>query len=113
MILAQDEHDGPRFPTTRKTLASFFKEHNLVFIVCDCNASGLSKHHCTERRMAPLSVALAGIVLLHDQFASNLDDPGKTRDADLGRKKFQKAAAVLCDLWNNINIDNSSVKCSY
>ncbi len=59
LILTRDGHDGPRFPSTRNTLVSIFKEHGLDFVFCVCNAAGLSAYHCIERRMAPLSAALA------------------------------------------------------
>ena len=88
LILTRDGNDRPRFPTTRNTLASIFKEHNLDLIFCVYSAAGLSGYHFIERRMAPLIAALAGVVLPHDQFGSHLDDPGKTTDADLERKNF-------------------------
>ena len=72
LILTRDGHDGPRFPSTRNTLASIFKEHDLDFIFCVCNAAGLSAYHFIERRMAPLSAALAGVVLPNDHFGSRL-----------------------------------------
>ena len=87
LILTRDGHDGPRFPSTRNTLASIFKEHDLDFIFCVCNAAGLSAYHFIERRMASLSAALAGVVLPHDHFGSHLDDSGNTIDTDLERKK--------------------------
>ena len=53
------------------------------------------------------------MILPHDQFGSHLDASGKTTDTDLEEKKFQKAGEILCDIWNNISIDNHTVKCSY
>ena len=76
LILTRDGHDGPRFPTTRNTLINIFKEHDLDFIFFVCNASGLSAYHFIERRMAPLSAALAGVVLPHSSFGSHLDAQG-------------------------------------
>ena len=86
LILTRDGHDGPRFPSTRNTLASIFQEHNLDFIFCVCNAAGLSAYHFIERRMDPLSAALPGVVLPHDHFGSHLDDSGNKIDTDLERK---------------------------
>ena len=43
-----------------------------------------------KRRMAPLSAALAGVVLPHDHFGSHLDDSGNTIDTDLERKNLKK-----------------------
>ena len=57
-----------------------------------------------------LSAALAGVVLPYDQFGLNLDDSGKKKDADIERKNFQKAGEALCNLGNNLIIDNYSMK---
>ena len=51
-------------------------------------------------------ITLAGVVLPHDHFGSYLDDSGNTIDTDLERKIFEKAGEILCDIWNNISIDN-------
>ena len=91
LILTRDGHDGPRFPSTRDTLATVFKEHNLDFIFCVCNAAGLFAFHFIERRMAPLSLALAGVVLPHDNYDTHLDARGITIDPDLEVKNFRKA----------------------
>ena len=95
-ILTRDGHDGPKFPSTRNTLFNIFKEHDLDFLFCVYNASGLSAYHFIERRMAPLSAALAGVVLPHDHFGSHLDASGNTNDVELEKKNFQKADEILC-----------------
>ena len=91
LILTRDGHDGARFPSTRNTLFNIFKEHDLDFPFFACNASGLSVYHFIERRMAPLSAALEGVVLPHDYFGSHLDAPGNTNDVELEKKNFQKS----------------------
>ncbi len=53
------------------------------------------------------------MALPHEHFGSYLDNSGNTIDADLEREKFQKAGEILCDIWNDISIDNHTVKCSY
>ena len=93
------------------TLINIFKEHDLDFIFCVCNASGLSAYHFIERRMAPLSAALAGVVLPHSSFGSHLDAQGNTVDSELEVINFEKAAEILCDIWSNITIDGHPVKC--
>ena len=75
-VLTRDGHDGPRFPTTRQTLIKFFQDHDIDFLVAVCNAKGLSSYYFIERRMAPLSKELAGIVLTHDSFGTYLDEMG-------------------------------------
>ena len=111
--MTRDGHDGPRFPASRQTLAKIFVEHELDFIYCVCNAAGLSQYHFIERQMAPLSAALAGVVLPHDNFWSHIDASGSTADAELEIKNFQKAGELLCKLWNDVQIDNHTVKCTY
>ena len=100
--MTRDGHDGPRFPASRQTLAKIFVEHELDFIYCVCNAAGLSQYHFIERQMAPLSAALAGVVLPHDNFWSHIDASGSTADAELEIKNFQKAGELLCKLWNDV-----------
>ena len=73
-------------------------EHDLDFIYCVCNAAGLSTYHFIERRMAPLSAALAAVIFSHDNFESHLDASGNTADAELEMKNFQKAGELLCEL---------------
>ena len=78
-IFTRDVHRGPRFPTTRKVLIKFLKENDIDLIIVGCNASGLSAYHFIERRMAPLSKELAGIILPHDSFGSHLDGNGNPK----------------------------------
>ena len=111
--MTRDGHDGPRFPSTRAVLSDIFKKRDLDFVWCASNAAGLSAYHFVERRMAPLSHALSGIVLPHDAFGSHLDNSGKTTDTELEKKNFQKAGEVLCDLWNDMTIDGYDVHASY
>ena len=61
--------------------------------------------------MAPLSAAF--LILPHDKFGLHLDTSGNTMDAKLEMKNFQKAGELLCKLWNNTQIDNDIVKCTY
>lgn len=53
------------------------------------HAPGMSAYNYVERQMAPLSRALAGLVLPHESCGSHLDASGKTVDEELEKKKFQ------------------------
>ena len=75
------------------------------------NAAGLSAFNPVERRMAPLSHDLCGIILPHDSFGTHLDGSGKTIDAKLEKKNFQAAAEVLSEVWSKTVIDNFPVDC--
>ena len=108
-IFTRDGHDGPRFPTTRQTLIKFFQDHNLDLLVAVCNAAGLSAYHFIERRMAPLSKQLAGIVLPHDSFGTHLDANGVTVDPKKEMENFKKAGETLAGIWSDSTIDNYPV----
>lgn len=57
---------------------------------------GQSAYNAVERRMAPLSRDLAGLILPHDFYGSHLDAQGKTIDSFLEELNFGKAGDVLC-----------------
>ena len=62
------------------------------------NAPGLSAYNPVERRMAPLSKAMAGVVLPHDYYGDHLDDQGQTIDNKLEKRNFKRAAECLADV---------------
>ena len=59
---AQDE--APRFPKPLSTAVSLFKQMKFDVFIYVVNAAGLSAFNPVERRMAPLSHDLAGLILL-------------------------------------------------
>ncbi|GBP50086.1 hypothetical protein EVAR_17347_1 [Eumeta japonica] len=65
--------------------------------------------HTVERRMAPLSKRLAGVILPHEHFGSHLDDKGMTTDDDLEKRNFQHAGETLAEVWRDMKIDNYDV----
>ena len=73
------------------------------------NAAGLSAFNPVERRMAPLSHDLAGMILPHDSYGNHLDVSGKTADLELEKKKFFKAAEILSNIWSETVIDGHPV----
>ena len=75
------------------------------------NAAGLSAFNPVERRMAPLSHDLCGIILPHDTFGSHLDSSGKTIDNELEKENFHAAAEVLSEVWSKTVINNFPVDC--
>lgn len=54
--------------------------------------------HFIERRMAPLSHSITGVVLPHEHYGSQLDSNGKTTDIVLEKKNFRKSGEVLVEL---------------
>lgn len=65
------------------------------------HAPGQSAFNAVERRMAPLSHDLSGLVLPHQYYGSHLDKSGKTIDAELEKLNFKKAGETLADVWSN------------
>ena len=99
-IFSRDGHDGPRFPTSRQTLIKLFKDHDIDYLIAACNAAGLSAFYFIERRTAPLSKELAGIVLPYDSFGTHLDENGKTIDDVKELQNFRKAGETLSEIWS-------------
>jgi hypothetical protein len=65
-----------------------FRRYNLDAIFFTCHAPGQSAYNAIERRMAPLSHDIAGLILPHDHYGSHLDSRGKS---PFLRKKFLKS----------------------
>ena len=77
------------------------------------NAPGLSAFNRVERRMAPLSKALAGVILPHNHFGSHLSSQGETTDLNLEKQNFQKAGEILAEIWSEYSIDGHDVHAQY
>ena len=106
---AQDE--APRFPQPLASAISIFKEFELDALIHGVNAAGLSAFNPVERRMAPLSHDLAGIILPHDHYGNHLNNDGTTADVELEKENFYKAAEVLSEVWSKTVIDGHNVYC--
>lgn len=63
--------------------------------------------------MAPLSHQLAGVILEYERYGSHLDSAGKTIDIEKEKENFRHAGEVLCDLWNELEIDKFPVHSTY
>ena len=104
LILSVDggPDENPRFPKTLECSIAKFKAFNLDFLIVLTHAPGNSAFNFVERRMAPLSKELAGVVLPHDNFGSHLDSGSKTINADLERLNFQHAGETLAEVCLNL-----------
>ena len=90
-----------RFPKILSCAVSLFNLLNLDALIWGVNAAGLSAFNPCERRMAPLSRDLSGIILPHDTYGNHLDSTGKTIDIELEEKNFYAASDNLCERWNS------------
>lgn len=74
-----------------------------VFIAT--NAPGRSAFNRVERRMAPLSKDLAGLIIPHNHDGDHLDTQGRTVDQMLERRNFEYAGRTLAEVWSSTIID--------
>lgn len=77
------------------------------------NAPGRSAFNRVERRMAPLSQELCGLILDHEHYGSHLDARARTIDTDLERQNFEHAGKTLADIWSSVVIDGHTTKALY
>eukprot|EP00731_Ephydatia_muelleri_P009113 Em0004g1451a len=66
-----------------------------------------------ERRMAPLSKELSGLILPHDKYGSHLNDQGLTIDTDLKKKNFAFAGSTLAEIWSQTVVDSHPIVVEY
>ena len=105
--------ENPRYSNVIAHAVAHFKRYNLDAFFMATNAPGRSAFNRVERRMAPLSRELSGVILPHDHFGTHLDHNGKTIDDKLERKNFDYAGNVLADIWSSMMIDSHPVKAVY
>ena len=106
---AQDE--APRFPKSLRVAVFLFKMLGLDFYMHATNAAGLSAFNPCERRMAPLTHDLVGIILNAFTHGKHLDDSNNTIDDELELRNFFAASEVLSDVWSRTVINGFKVDC--
>lgn len=105
--------ENPRFSKTIAVAIHHFKNFNLDAYFLATNAPGRSAFNPVERRMAPLSKELSGLILPYDKYGSHLDSQGRTTDVALEKKNFENAGMTLAEVWGNITIDGFDVIAEY
>lgn len=70
------------------------------------NAPGRSSFNPVERRMAPLSKSLVGVLLPHDKCGNHLDAQQRTINVALEKENFEYAGNVLAEIWSGIVFDS-------
>ena len=98
---------------TIKCSVSYFLKYNLDAFYLATNAPGRSAFDRVERRMAPLSHDLAGVVLPRDTFGSHLNNKKETVDKELEMKNFPKAGEALAEILSKTVIDNYPTVAEY
>ncbi|KAG5893520.1 hypothetical protein JTB14_017230 [Gonioctena quinquepunctata] len=105
--------ENPRYQKVIESAIQHFKRHDLDALFSATNAPGKSAYNRVERRMAPLSRELAGLILPHNHFGSHLDDRGVTINEHSGRSNFEFAGNVLAEVWSSTEIDGYHVTAEY
>lgn len=105
--------ENPRYWKTIESAIDIFIVDNLDVLFIATNAPGRSAFNRVERRMAPLSRQLAGVVLPHEHFGSHLDSALQTVDEELEKRNFAHAGKILAEIWNQISIDDYPVVAKY
>ncbi|KAF6207031.1 hypothetical protein GE061_018269 [Apolygus lucorum] len=105
--------ESPRYPKAIHQAVHMFKKYDLDAFYMSVPAPGKSACNKVERRLAPLSRELFGVVLPHDPFGSHLNDSGAIVDLEMETRNFEYAANVLCETWSRFVIDGHPVVVEY
>jgi hypothetical protein len=104
VIITVDEgpDENPRYPKVLYQAIDHFKKFDLDSIFIATHASGQSACNAVERRMAPLSRDLNGLIIPHEYYGSHLDSNGVTIDKELELLNFGKAGKSLTEMVEQI-----------
>eukprot|EP00731_Ephydatia_muelleri_P001579 Em0001g1579a len=89
--------ENPRYQKVIEMAVHHFVQNNLDAYFITTNAPGRSAFNRVERRMAPLSNELSGLILPHDKYGSHLNDQGLTIETDLEKKNFAFVGSTLAE----------------
>ena len=90
--------ENPRYGETIKFACSNFIRMKLDALFIATQAPRRSAYNPVERRMAPLSRFLAGIILPYETFGSHLNSQGVTVDIAREQSNFKKAGETLAEV---------------
>ena len=115
LILRSDNgpDEAPRNPSTQSEMIQLFLKFRLVALFLISLPAGYSPFSPCERRMAPLSKQLTGVVLDHQHYGSHLNSSRETIDDKLELKNFQNAGERLAHLFADMKYDNCKTVAQY
>jgi len=105
--------ENPRYDKVVNVAIHHFLENDLDAYFVATNAPGRSAFNRVERRMAPLSRELAGLILPHEHYGSHLDKQGNTVNDELETANFAFAGKTLSEVWSGMVIDGFPVVAEY
>ncbi|GBN05191.1 hypothetical protein AVEN_143021-1, partial [Araneus ventricosus] len=98
--------ENPRYQKMIQVGVHHFRQNNLDALFIAANAPGGSAFNRIERRMAPLSKDLTGLILPHEQYGNHFDAQGNTINPKLEEKNFEFAGKFLAEVWSAVVLDN-------
>ena len=105
--------ENPRYQKVIDVAIHHFCQQNLDVFIVATNAPGRSAFNRVERKMAPLSKELSGLILPHDHFGTHLDEQGRTIDDEKEKENFKFAGQTLAEIWSDVIIDSYPVVAKY
>ncbi|KAF2905812.1 hypothetical protein ILUMI_00363 [Ignelater luminosus] len=105
--------EAPRNEKVLQAAVKSFKMLDLDAMFVCTNAPHQSARNPVERRMAPLSQDLCGLIIPHDICGTHLHARGRTIDKVLEKKNFEAAGRILAEVWNRTVIDGFEVIAQY
>lgn len=105
--------ENPRYQKVIDVGIHHFVKHDLDALFIATNAPGRSAFNRVERRMAPLSRELSGLILSHQHFGSHLDSQGRTINEELEKSNFKFAGDTLAEIWSGMMIDGHPTVAEY
>ena len=100
---------NPRHEKNQNAYGKLFKDLNLDALIIALYPEGFSAFNPVERRMAPLSWELIGVIFEHEHFGRHLNSAKETIDVDLEKKNFAYAGKALADLWQRMPENGRSI----
>lgn len=105
--------ENPRYSKVIRHAISHFKTYDLDALYIATNAPGRSAFNRVERRMAPLSHALSGVILDHEHYGSHLNSQAETTDPVKEKENFKHAGETLGEIWSTLTIDKHPVEAKF
>lgn len=115
LILSVDggPDENPRYQKVVRTAVYHFSKYDFDAVFIATNAPGRSAFNRVERRMAPLSKTLSGLILPYDHCGNHLNEKGETINVDLEKKNFEFAGQTLAEIWSETIFDSYPTVAEY
>ena len=100
---------NPRHQKNQDALGNLFISQDLDCLIVALYPEGFSAFNPVERRMAPLSRELCGVIFDQQHYGCHLNSKKETTDIELEKRNFAHAGTALADLWNTMPEKNRGI----